>query len=429
MAGKKWLSVMPKTTALDKTRRLLLQAGDNLIEPENLPVKRRHQPRPSNLKIKNVVVIMMESFSAHHIGALGNRSGITPEFDRLAAKGLLFDHFFSNGTHTHQGIFASLSSFPNLPGFETLMQQAQGATSFSGLAELLRKRDYQNLYVYNGDFAWDNQEGFFRNQGMTEFIGRFDYDKPEFMDPTWGVSDNDMFNRAHLEMEKLSAKKPFFAILQTLSNHLPFTIPEPLPVAKIKGHGLQDGHLTAMRYADWALGQFFAKAQDSPYFSETLFVLLGDHGFCVPQQLTDIELLRFHIPLLLLAPGLQEQFGSKRSIVSTQVDVVPTIMGLLGKPFEHHCWGRNLLNVADDDPGFGIIKPSGSDPTVAILRGDRILVKPPDGRAAQLYNYQLYPHPTAQVYNNQTCANDMETTLKAYVQTAMDALLTKRCGV
>ena len=426
---KKWLNVMPKTTALDKTRRLLLQSGDNLIEPENLPLKRKHRPVTSNTKLKNVVVIMMESFSAQYIGASGKQSEITPRFDRLTEKGVLFDHFFSNGTHTHQGIFATLAGFPNPPSFETLMQQPQGSTGFSELAELLRKRDYQNLYLYNGDFAWDNQEGFFRNQGMTKFIGRYDYDNPEFIDPTWGVSDNDMFNRAHLELEKLDSDKPFFAILQTLSNHLPFTIPEPLPIAKVEGHGSLNDHLTAMRYADWALGQFFAKAQESSYFDETLFVLLGDHGFCVPQQLTDIELLRFNVPLLLLAPGLQEQFGSKLPIVSTQVDIIPTIMGLLGKPFIHHSWGRNLLNVADHDPGFGIIKPSGSDPTVAILRGDLILIKPPNGHNPQLYQYKLYPHAQAEIYDNQACANEMETDLNAYIQAAMDALLTNRTGI
>ncbi|MCD6186812.1 MAG: LTA synthase family protein [Desulfuromusa sp.] len=426
---KKWLKVMPKAAALKKTRNLLLQPGDNLIEPEGLTLRREHQPSTTNSKLRNVVVIMMESFSAQYIGASGKQSGITPEFDRLAEKGVLFNHFFSNGTHTHQGIFATLAGFPNLPGFETLMQQPQGATGFSGMAELLRKRDYQSLYTYNGDFSWDNQEGFFRNQGMTKFIGRFDYVNPEFIDPTWGVSDNDMFNRAHQELGNLDPEKPFFAVLQTLSNHLPFTIPEPLPIAKVTGHGSLDGHLTAMRYADWALGQFFVKAQTSSYFSETLFVLLGDHGFCVPQQLTDIELLRFHIPLLLLAPGLQEEFGSKRSIVGTQVDIVPTIMGLLGKPFIHNCWGRNLLNVATDDPGFGIIKPSGNDPTVAMLNGNQILVKPPDGHNPQLYNFKLYPQAVTELNNNQQDTSEMTTMLNAYVQTAMDALLTNRCGV
>ncbi len=426
---KRWLRVMAETKALDKTRRLLLQEGDNLVEAENMPLKREHHPQATKTAVKNVVVIMMESFSAQYVGAVGNQSGITPQFDQLAAEGVLFDHFFSNGTHTHQGIFATLAGFPNLPGFETLMQQPHGATGFSGLAELLGKQGYQSTYVYNGDFAWDNQEGFFRNQGMTNFIGRFDYDNPEFIDPTWGVSDNDMFNRAHLELEKLPSDKPFFAILQTLSNHLPFTIPDPLPIAKVTGHGLLDGHLTAMRYADWALGQFFAKAKKSSYFDETLFVLLGDHSFCVRQQLTDIDLLRFHVPLLLLAPGLKEEYGSRRSTVATQVDVIPTIMGLLGKPFLHHCWGRNLLKVANNDPGFGIIKPSSNDPTVAMLNGNRILIHPPDGHNSQLYRYQLYPQAQTETCDDQSAAKDMESTMKAYIQTAMDALLTNRCGV
>ncbi len=429
---KKWLKMMPTPEALKITRNLLLQPGDTLNDAKTQPLKRTQQPATTATRapIKNIVVILMESFSGHHVGALGSPNRITPEFDQLAEKGVLFDHFFSNGTHTHQGVFASLTGFPNLPGLETLMQQPHGETRFSSLPELLKKRGYQNLYVYNGDFAWDNQEGFFRNQGMTRFIGRFDYKDPEFIDPTWGVSDNDMFNRAHLELEKLSQnEKPFFAVLQTLSNHLPFTIPEPLPVAKVIDQGSLAGHLTAMRYADWALGQFFRKALAAPHASETLFVLLGDHGFCLPQQLTEIELLRFHIPMLLLAPGLQEQFGKRRATVATQVDIVPTIMGLLQQPFQHQCWGRNLLNLDDNDPGFAIIKPSSTEPTVAMLRGEKILVKPPDDRKSQLYQYRLYPEVSAHTIADQTDAEDMERTLNAYIQTAMNTLLNKQTGI
>ncbi len=429
-SNRQWLKMMPEPEALQITRNLLLQPGDSLVTPETLPLKRTQTPPVTRTPIKNVVVILMESFSGQYVGALGSHSRITPQFDQLAGKGVLFDHFFSNGTHTHQGVFASLTGFPNLPGLETLMQQPHGETGFSSLPEILKKRGYQNLYVYNGDFAWDNQEGFFRNQGMSRFIGRFDYENPEFIDPTWGVSDNDMFNRAHLELQQLSRnKKPFFAVLQTLSNHLPFTIPEPLPVAKVTGLGSLDGHLTAMRYADWALGQFFAKALNAEYAAETLFVLLGDHGFCLPQQLTEIELLRFHIPLLLLAPGLQEQYGKRRSTVATQVDITPTILGLLNEPFQHQCWGRNLLNLAADDPGFAIIKPSCTEPTVAMLRGEQILVKPPDDRNSQLYKYQFYPEVSAATISDPTRANALETTLKAYIQTSMNALLHKQTGI
>ncbi|MFT8131041.1 sulfatase-like hydrolase/transferase, partial [Salmonella enterica] len=86
--------------------------------------------------------------------------------------------FFANGTHTHQGMFASMACFPNLPGFEYLMQSPEGGNRFSGLPQLLSARAFNDVYVYNGDFAWDNQAGFFGNQGMTRFVGRNDYVDP-----------------------------------------------------------------------------------------------------------------------------------------------------------------------------------------------------------------------------------------------------------
>ncbi len=426
---KKWLKSMPVEQALDTTQKLLTQTGDTPEFTTEHPIKRLHQPQRTDAKIKNVVVIMMESFSANFIGALGREGNITPEFDKLAAQGVLLERFFSNGTHTHQGMFASLASFPNLPGFETLMQQPQGAIQFSGLSNLLQPRNYNDIYVYNGDFAWDNQEGFFRTQQMNNFVGRYDYKNPAFIDPTWGVSDHDMFTRAHQELENMAGDKPFFAVLQSLSNHLPFTIPEPLPVDNVSGYGSLDGHLTALRYSDWALGAFFAQAQQSSYYDDTLFVLLGDHGICARQQLTEVGMLRFHIPLLLLAPGLQQQYGKRRSTVGTQVDLVPTIMGLLNQPFSHQCWGRNLLNLPDDDQGFGIIKPSSSDATVAMLRGDKILVKPPTGQESQLYDYSLYPTPEVAINSDKHCHDEMSTMLHAYIQTAMNSLINDRCSI
>ena len=427
---ERWRQFLPADEALATTRKLLYQPGDEPREDEEHPLRRRHQPRTPAGLFRNVVVILMESFSAPCVGILGNRERITPRFDRIAADGVLFDHFFSNGTHTHQGAFATLASFPNLPGFETLMQMPQGAAHFSGLANLLKVKGFRDLYLYNGDFAWDNQEGFFRNQGMTRFVGRYDFDNPEFIDPTWGVSDHDMFQRAHAELEELAkGDKPFFAILQTLSNHLPFTIPEPLPIPRVSGHGSLNGHLTAMRYADWALGQFFDRVRTSNYYPDTLFVLVGDHGFCLQPQLTDIDLLRFHVPLLFFGKGLQDRFGARHSTVATQVDIVPTIMGLLGEPFLHQCWGRNLFHLETGDPGYGIIKPSGSDPTVAMLRGNRILVNPPAGGSARLYQYTLYPKAEVAAENNPALLQEMTTLSGAYIQAAMTALVNNRTGI
>lgn len=423
-----WQATLPAKQAVALTREMLLTPHDSLVDAERAAVRRDFRPPAANtLPVRNVVVILMESFAGHAVGALGSRvRGITPNFDRLAEEGLLFERFFSNGTHTHQGMFATMACFPNLPGFEYLMRMPEGAHLFSGLPQQLSARGYADLYVYNGNFQWDNQSGFFSNQGMTRFIGREDFVDPVFMDPTWGVSDQDMFDRAAEELARLPADRPFYALLQTLSNHTPYALPENLPVEPVTDQGSLNEHLTAMRYADWALGRFFEQVKQAPYYKDTLFVLVGDHGFGNRMQITEMDLSRFHVPLLLIGPGVQEQFGRRSRTVGTQVDVVPTIMGRLGATTVHQCWGRDLLNLPEGDPGIGVIKPSGSDQTVAIVRGGHILVQPKDF-APSLYRYRLGARAGAE----REAAVDAQLAryLEAFLQTATDSLRRNTAGV
>lgn len=419
---------MPATEAEAIVRDLLLTSNDRLVDADSAPVRRDYRPPAAEtLPVRNVVVILMESFAGRFVGALGSPDGITPHFDKLAGEGLLFTRFFANGTHTHQGMFATMACFPNLPGFEYLMQMSEGGHQFSGLPQLLGARGYDNLYVYNGDFAWDNQAGFFGSQGMSRFIGRNDYLDPVVQDPTWGVADQDMFDRAADELSKMPPDKPFYALLQTLSNHTPYALPANLPVERVSGHGSLDEHLTAMRYSDWALGRFFDKARRSPYYRNTLFVIVGDHGFGANEQLTEMDLFRFHVPLLLIAPGLTETFGNRRETVGTQVDIVPTIMGRLGGEVRHQCWGRDMLALPQADEGFGIIKPSGSDQTVALIRGERILVQP-RGLPSRVYTYRLGQE--AQSIRVDITPGDQNghRQLEAFLQSATDSLKRDRAG-
>jgi phosphoglycerol transferase MdoB-like AlkP superfamily enzyme len=182
-----------------------------------------------------------------------------------------------------------------------------------------------------------------------------------------------------------------------------------------------------MRYSDWALGQFFDQARQQPWYNDTLFVVLGDHGFGAPEQLTEMDLLRFHVPMLLIAPGITDRFGSRRDVVGTQVDMVPTIMGRLGGDVRHQCWGRDLLALEADDPGFGIIKPSGSDQTVAMIRGDRILVQP-KGLEARLYRYSLGANPQSGRIKPGEADAGMGEQLQAYLQVATASLLVNSGG-
>jgi len=427
--GAAWLNLLPRQEALNSSREMLLTNQETLINPEKNYVLRHYQPVASAAKpYRNVVVILMESFSAQYVGALGNDYDITPQFDSLAKQGLLFERFFSNGTHTHQGMFATFSCFPNLPGFEYLMQQSRGRNAFSGLAALLTAKGYSNVYVYNGDFSWDNQGGFFRNQGVTHFVGRHDFINPKFQDRTWGVSDEDMFSRAVQELDKLQSGQPFFAMLQTLSNHTPYALPAKLPFKPITTMGEISQHLTAMKYSDWALGEFFKAIENKPYYKNTLFVILGDHGFAVKPQISAMDLLRFHVPLLLIAPGLQQQYPARINTVATQVDVVPTIMALLGKPFTHQCWGRNVLSLSPSDKGFGIIKPSAGEPMMALIKDDVILVKQAHMKPS-LGRYRLLPQPDYQRLDNAQKKQQMNKELSSYVETALQALYENKTGL
>ncbi|MBB2495831.1 LTA synthase family protein [Aquipseudomonas ullengensis] len=424
-----WKANLPEAEALQTVRQMLVGEHDKLVDADSAAVRREFTPPlAGTLPARNVVVILMESFAGRWVGALGSDSNITPNFDRLSKEGLLFTRFFSNGTHTHQGMFATMACFPNLPGFEYLMRTPEGGHQFSGLPQLLSARGYDDLYVYNGNFQWDNQSGFFSNQGMRRFIGREDFVDPVFIDPTWGVSDQDMFDRGAAELAKLDPSKPFYALLQTLSNHTPYALPKDLPVAPVTDQGSYNEHLTAMRYSDWALGQFFEKAKKQPYYNNTLFVVVGDHGFGSPEQLTEMDLFRFNVPLLVIAPGTQEKFGTHRDTVGTQIDVVPTIMGRLGGDVRHQCWGRDLLNLPEGDQGIGVIKPSGSDQTVAIVNGDKILVQP-KGMPAKLYHYQLGAGAKVEVVNGDPAQALMQQRLESFLQIATQSLLQNTAGV
>ncbi|MBR7198791.1 LTA synthase family protein [Pseudomonas sp. 14A] len=426
-----WKATLPQEQAQKIVRDMLLMPDDKLVDADIAAVRRDYTPpADKTLPIKNVVVILMESMAGHSVGVLGAPGNITPYLDKLSKEGLLFDRFFSNGTHTHQGMFATMACFPNLPGFEYLMQTPEGSHKLSGLPQVLSARDYDDVYVYNGDFAWDNQSGFFSNQGMTNFVGRNDFVNPVFSDPTWGVSDQDMFDRGLQELKARENGKPFYALLQTLSNHTPYALPTPLPVERVTDRGSLNEHLTAMRYSDWALGQFFEKARKEKYFNETLFVIVGDHGFGNERQITEMDLGRFNVPMLMIAPGIQQKFGARDHTVGTQIDIVPTIMGRLGGEVRHQCWGRDLLNLPQGDTGFGVIKPSGSEQTTAIVTADQILVLPRDkDMGPKIWQYQLGANPHAEVVPDAPRTAELRLKLEAFLQTATKSLLDNTAGV
>ena len=425
-----WVSRQQEAEALATTSEMLRLPDETPLAVPDYPLLRRPGAAPAGQwRPKNVVVILMESFAGRYCGALGDNHGLTPEFDRLASDGVLFTRAFANGTHTHQGVYATLTSFPNLPGYEFLMKMMEASQEFSGLPTQLNHHDYQSVFLYNGLFSWDNKEGFFRNHGIDRFIGRDDYPDPVFRDPVWGVSDLDVFRRANREFREMSGHKPFLGVILTLSNHAPFNLPDPLPFPRIVTGDHLEGRFNGMRYADWALGEFFREASREAYFKDTLFVITGDHGFAVPPNITPMALARFNVPLLFYAPGHLPP--ERRDTVASQVDIGPSVMGLLGLDDPTQAWGRNLFSPALRDPGFAVIKPSGSEEVVALIEGDRILIRDPKS-PAQLYRYTLTvprAEAAAETVVDPERTRQMEKRLLAYVQSGILTLRSRHLGL
>jgi phosphoglycerol transferase MdoB-like AlkP superfamily enzyme len=411
---------------------MVLQPGDELLSPAQYPLLRipgdsprtvEFSPRPHNL-----VIILMESFSGAFVHSLGAPYNATPRFDQICKKGILFDHFFSQGSHTHQGIFATLCSFPNLPGNEFLMSNDAGRQPFISLPSILQNKGYHTLYVYNGSNTWDNQEGFFRNQGMQNFVGRDDYIKPLHNDPTWGVSDEDMFMRATEEISRLTARGPTFALLQTLSNHAPFNLPPPAPFNDIGGPQQLVPRLNGIRYSDWALGKFFDMASKENWYKDTLFVILGDHGFPFESKQAEIDLDQYHIPLLLYYPGDTRYAGKRYHIVASQVDVLPTSLGLLGLRDISQAWGRDLFRLDSGDPGWAVLKPAGNSQKVAFIQGNSLLVVK-SGYKPDLWEFELNPWQAVKITDQSTMVTDLSLRLSSYLNTALSILIYKRAGI
>jgi phosphoglycerol transferase MdoB-like AlkP superfamily enzyme len=175
------------------------------------------------------------------------------------------------------------------------------------------------------------------------------------------------------------------------------------------------------------LGQFFEKIKSLGGFDNTLFVITGDHGFGSGELITDIDLVRFHVPLLFIGKDIQSLFGKTNETVGSQVDIVPTVIGMMGGSYIHHCWGRNLLALPENDPGRAVIKPSGTEQMVAFIEGDTILVKAPETRP-KLFRFKTRPTLSAEPIDNSLLIEQMQKSLNAYLQTATHALLKNSIG-
>jgi phosphoglycerol transferase MdoB-like AlkP superfamily enzyme len=282
----------------------------------------------------NVVLVTVESLSAEFLAAFGNHDKLTPRLDRLASEGMLFTRIYATGTRTVRGLEAVTLSIPPTPG-NSIVKRPNNDRLYT-LGEVFADHGYEPLYIYGGYGYFDNMNAFFGGNGYT-VIDRTAIPKEAIhMENIWGVADEDLYTLALNELDqRAAAGKHFFAHLMTTSNHRPFTYPD--------GHidiPSGTGREGAVKYTDWAIGDFIDRARSKPWFANTVFVILADHT-ASGRGKTDLPVEQFRIPLIIYSPG---NIAPQRiDTLASQIDVGPTLLALLNFSYRSHFFGHDII--------------------------------------------------------------------------------------
>ena len=338
--------------AMQRSRKILAGQGEFTNDSVN-PILRAvvNGKRPAPL---NIVLVVMESFTARLTGCLGGVPALSPALDKLANEGVLFERCYATGERTIQGLEAAVCSFPPLPGAGAI-KRPQARQDFANLATVLKERGYATLFLYGGQGIFDQMRAFFVANGFDSFIEERDFSNPKFKSP-WGVSDEDLFHRGDEEFRRLHGQgKPFFATLLTVSLHSPWQYPNgritPLSPDTPVPPGYELAELNNFLYADYCIGKFIRDARKAEYFENTLFVFVGDHGVHLRGRgLIPVD--EYRVPALFLAPAHLEP--RRIHTLTSQIDLPPTIMGIAGGEYRNAFFGRDALNGRRDED-FAIV--------------------------------------------------------------------------
>ena len=323
----KLLHLMPEAEAISNVQRFYGRKGMEGISP----IARRVTPDSAATR-HNVVVVLMESMSAKLMQHFGNNEHLTPHLDSLFAHSLSFENFYSAGNHTNHGLYATLYSFPSIM-FRNAMRSAK-TTTYCGLAGTLQQAGYSTMFFMTHESQYDNMNAFFLTNGYDEIYSQENYPADKIVNH-FGVPDDYLFTYALPVLRRHAASgRPFFATLLTISNHPPYIVPERFRDPKLS----QDKQI--VRYADDCIGQFMKAVRQEPWAANTIFVFLGDHG--KQWGTADCELPESfnHIPLIISGPGIRPEI---RTDFAGQVDVAPTVLGLLRIPYVQNNFGIDLM--------------------------------------------------------------------------------------
>ncbi len=362
---------METSEAISRVRKYMNVPDADFLNP-NLPFN--HLQKTDNLRERpyNLVIFLQESLGAEYVGCLGGLP-LTPEFDKLTKEGLLFTKLYCTGTRSVRGIEAVVTGFLPSPS-ESVVKLGNSQTGFFTLAEALKEKGYDTSFIYGGMANFDNMASFFNGNGFENIIDEPDFDKDKMaMRGTWGYSDEDLAVKAN-DYFKSQGDKPFFSLMFSTSNHEPFEFPD----GRIELYDKKKQTVNnAMKYADFAIGKFFDMAKKEAYFKNTIFIVIADHNTrTYGKNLVPIN--KFHIPALIIGPGVPQ--GKLYNKLSSQIDIPPTLLNMIGVNAETPMPGRDLLKLPEKITGRAIMQFHDNN---AFRVGNQVVILQPNKEALQ----------------------------------------------
>ncbi|MEO9003510.1 MAG: sulfatase-like hydrolase/transferase [Ginsengibacter sp.] len=348
-----------------------------------------------SVKKPNIIIVILESFTAKWVGCLGGVPGVTPNLDKIAADGLLFTNIYAAGDRSEKGQVAILSGYPN-QAITSIIKTPTKTRQLPGINQLLEKQGYQSSYTYGGELEFANIRSYLINIGIDQLTDKYSFPVSE-RTTSWGVHDQYVLNRFYDELQ--SKKEPFFATLFTLSSHEPYDV----PLKHFKEKDETSLFKNSIYYTDSVMGHFVNRLKKDSLWKNTLMVFVADHGHPLPgHDAVDVP-SKFHIPLIFSGGALIRK--GRVQIVGSQTDIVTTILDQLHLPTNQFKWGKDLLDSSarqfafySFNNGFGFVTPSGTETIDNVSK--RTIYKDPAFDTAQIRFGKAYMQESYQDYLN-----------------------------
>jgi phosphoglycerol transferase MdoB-like AlkP superfamily enzyme len=369
-----------------------LEAILNVADRPNPEYPYEKEAKPGG-KQRNVVFILMESWSAKYIDAVSHGGyGVTPNFDALAKEGRLFTNFFASGQRSIQGIQATLTSIPPFTGLPSIGRGLE-VYNISKVADMANRSGYETLFVQSSKRRSFRIDAIADALGFEQFYGMEDIPmKLAYKDQTASKFGWDYETYMFLKSKLDTLKEPFFSYMFTGTTHVPYAdLPDRFHKYPHESNG-EKGFLNTLYYSDWSLGEFMKAAKTAPWYNNTVFIFTADHTLSVSRG--DTMLDRFHIPLLIYIPGEKGHLDTR---TASHLDLMPTIVDMIGYEGPYSAFGSTLLNGAEttalvnEANSIGLIKQDGyvQHSLKRILDTNCSRAKRADYEAELLANYQL----------------------------------------